>query len=870
MTFSFCASDEVEVLFGDDTEEKLGLSYPSILKNFPFLQLLAPLIRFFKARKKRAACEFHTAFQLLSLQMKNRFTFHLLIAFLLLIMGVTNALAQTKFTISGYVRDASSGETLIGAYVYEAANRAVGTSTNEYGFYSLTLPAGEHRLQVTFIGYTTLTQTVTLTQSQSLNFSLQPDDIILENEVEIIGERRDQNVESTRMGVVELPMEQVKSLPALMGEVDVIRTLQLLPGVMSSGEGNVGFYVRGGGPDQNLILLDEAVVYNTGHLFGFFSVFNSDALKNTTLHKGNMPAEYGGRLSSVLDVQMKEGNNQSFHGEGGIGLISSRLTLEGPIQKNKSSFLISGRRTYADVLIKPFLKGTEFEGNGYYFYDLNTKINYQFSDKDRVFASGYFGRDVFDYKSVDEFSLNMPWGNATATLRWNHVFSNKLFVNTSAIYNAFNFEANSKFNSFSSRFYSGVRDWNGKIDFDYFPSINHTLKFGTNYTYHTFTPYSYNASVGETNFSNEDMNKQNAHELAFYVQDEFGLGEKLKINVGLRASGYQQMGPYQTVNIDSNGLLTDTVVYAAGKPIVTYTGLEPRLGVRLALGQNSSLKGSITFTNQYIHLVSNSGSTLPTDLWVPSTLRTKPQRGIQYSLGYFQNFLDNEFETSVEVYYKDLQSQIEFSDNYVPSLNEPIEFNFVYGKGRTYGLELFLKKRHGKFNGWIGYTLARAERQFGELNAGDWFPTKYDRTHDVSVVLMYEPSKRWDLSLVWVYGTGQTFTPPVNLYFIDGNPYVEYDDNRNSYRLAPYHRLDVSATFRLNKRENAKLKTDLVVSAYNAYSRWNPFFVYPNFELQTVEDPETGEVSSTGGYKITLKQVSIFPIVPSITWNFKW
>lgn len=774
---------------------------------------------------------------------------------------VATAQSPAKYTLSGYIKDSQTGETLIGAYLYHQDNKTRGVVTNEYGFFSLTLPAGTYTVEATYIGYTPKQFKVNLTQNQSLTVQLDPEGLLMKD-VEIVARRKDEHVQSTRMGVVELPVEQVKELPALMGEVDVIRTLQLLPGVKSGGEASVGFYVRGGGPDQNLVLLDEAVVYNTGHLFGFFSVFNSDALKNTTLHKGNMPAEYGGRLSSVLDVQMKEGNNQRYSAEGGVGLISSRLTLQGPIQKNKSSFLISGRRTYIDVLVKPFLKGGDFEGNGYYFYDLNTKFNYQFSEKDRLFASGYFGRDVFDYKSPDGFSFNMPWGNATATMRWNHVFNSRLFMNTTAIYNSYNFAANSRFQTFESQFYSGIKDWNAKIDLDYFPSPMHTIKGGINYTYHTFTPYTFNAKVGDVQFSNDDLNQQFAHEAAAYIQDDFSVGERWKFNVGLRASGYMQVGPYKTTEFADNGIPLDTITYGAGEKITTYGGIEPRFNGRYTINKSSSLKGGVAVTTQYIHLVSNAGSTLPTDLWVPSTAKTKPQRGVQYSLGYFKNLLDDHYETSVEVYYKDLNNQIEFSEEYVPELGTNIEDSYVFGIGRAYGIEFFVNKRYGKLTGWIGYTYSVSERKFEELNDRQWFPTRYDRTHDISVVATYKLNKRWTTSAVWVYSTGNALTLPNSFYLIGGSLYTEYDMPRNSYRLAPYHRLDLSAVCQLGKNLDRNFKSELAISVYNVYSRMNPFFVYPNIDATAAQ--------TNGNIAVQLKQVSLFPIIPSVTYNFKF
>ncbi len=795
---------------------------------------------------------------------------YIFLQFFLLLFFTSNLThAQTEYTLSGYIKDIQTGETLIGANVYNSENKIQGTSANLYGFYSLTLPEGTYKIEASFLGYSTQQIEIELNKDITFNFKMIEDGILLEEIVEVTAKRKDENVESTDMGRVDLSIESIKSLPALLGEVDVLRAIQLLPGVMSSGEINSGLYVRGGGPDQNLILLDEAVVYNTGHLFGFFSVFNPDAIKNTTLHKGSMPAEYGGRLSSVLDIAMKEGNNQKWEAAGGVGLISSRLTVQGPLIKDKSSILISGRRTYADVLAKPFLKGTNFEGNGYYFYDLNTKINYQFSDKDRIYASGYFGRDVLNYRSTDGFILDMPWGNATATARWNHLFSNKLFMNATAVFNSYDFEVETKFNDFSSSLFSGVNDWNFKLDFDYFPNPKHTIKYGANYTYHKFTPYTIDAQVGETEIDTDTLTQQFAHEAAVYLQDEFSIGNKLKINAGIRASVFQQIGPFQSIlQTGISETDRDTLRYAKGEPIETYWGIAPRLSLRYTIDEQTSLKASYVYSNQYIHLVSNATSTLPTDLWVPSSSRVKPQRGEQFSLGYFRNFADNEYEASVEGYYRSLDNQIEFSENYVPELNTNVEDQFVFGEGRSYGLELFLKKRRGRFNGWIGYTLSRTTRQFPDINNGESFPARYDRTHDLSIVGSYKLSDRWQLSGTFVYGTGQALTIPNSFYVIEGWVYSAFDSPRNSYRLKPYHRFDMAATRDLRspekKKEKPNFESELVIAVYNAYSRQNPFFVY------AVPEAEGGTDITNGNVNIKLKQVSIFPIIPSVTWNFKF
>ena len=766
--------------------------------------------------------------------------------------------AQGKYTLSGYVKDEGTGEDMIGANVYLQNDPGTGASTNGYGFFSMTLPEGDYNVVISYVGYDNQIEKVSLHNDVRLNVQLSQGKLL--EEVVVKAERGDVNIQSTDMGKVELNIEQIKTIPVLFGEVDILKTIQLLPGVGGAGEGNTGFYVRGGGPDQNLILLDEAVVYNTGHLFGFFSVFNSDAIKNVTLVKGGMPSQYGGRLSSVLDVQMKEGNNQYYQAEGGIGLIASRLTIQGPIVKDKSSFIVSGRRTYIDALITPFLNGTDFEGNGYYFYDLNTKVNYTFDDKNRIFASGYFGQDVFNYSAPDgSLNVSVPWGNATGTVRWNHLFNNKLFMNVSAIYNSFNFSVQSDFQDFNFNLYSGIQDWNGKVDFDYYPGSNHHIKFGANYVYHTFTPYSAQGSFDDVDFSTDTLSNKYAHETGIFIQDEFDVTDRLKINIGLRGSYFAQVGPYNDIVYDENGAtVIDTIYYAPGEMIAHYSGLEPRFNMRFTIDPESSLKAGITYNNQYIHLVSSSTSTLPTDLWIPSSDIVKPQIGIQYALGYFRNFKDNAYETSIEVYYKDLRNQIEFRDGYVPELGLDIEDNFVFGVGRSYGAEIFLKKAKGKFNGWIGYTLSKTERKFEDLSTGsEWFPTKYDRVHDLEVVAVYNLSDRWDFSSTFVYATGQATTIVESFYVIGGQVQTDYGP-RNGYRLPAYHRLDVSAT--LHSKPERKYESSWNFSIYNVYSRKNPYFIYTTYE---------GDFAY-GYLDVQAKQVSIFPIIPSVTWNFKF
>ncbi len=773
------------------------------------------------------------------------------IIILVFMMTTTLFWAQKSYTVSGYVKDSNSGETLIGANIFNMDNPGEGTSTNTYGFYSLTLKEGKYKIGVSYLGYETVGYEVDLSKDVLLNISLSEGVLIKEVIISAAKEDRRKNVEGTQMGTLELPIENIKLLPAIFGEVDILKALQLLPGVLSSGEGNAGFYVRGGGPDQNLVLLDEALVYNAGHLLGFFSVFNADALKNTTLIKGSMPANYGGRLSSVLDIQMKEGNNKKYEVEGGIGLISSRLTVQGPVVKDKSSFIISGRRTYILDLVQPFLKGGRFEGTNYYFYDLNTKWNYKFSDKDRLYFSGYFGQDVLKFRQpMRDFAFDLPYGNRTGTLRWNHLFSNKLFMNVSAIYNDYRFQFNGAQDNFNFKLFSGVEDWNLKVDFENYYSNKHTFKYGINYIYHTLTPNTATATDGDFDFKN-DASIKYANEGAVYFLDDIKFNNKWAMNAGMRVSAFQQVGPY-TSKINGQE-------FGSFEPVKTYMGWEPRWSLNYKASQDFSIKTGIALTSQYLHLVSNSSSTLPADIWVPSTEIVKPQRGVQYALGFFKNFLDDTFESSFEIYYKDLYNQLDYADNYVNDINQDIEDAFVSGTGRAYGAEFFLKKAVGKLNGWVGYTLSRSERSFEDIENGRWYPAVYDRTHDLSVVANYKLSPKWDLSAIFIYGSGRLFTPVRGFFFIEQNINLFYGP-RNSERLDAYHRLDFSATYTPNPESKKKFKGSWNFSIYNTYNRRNPFFV--NFETDT--NFETGTNTITGS------KITIFPIIPSITYNFKW
>src|SRR5450432_2836302 len=768
---------------------------------------------------------------------------------LLLYAGIIRA--QNKYSITGYVKDSLSSENLIGATV-SFNGQQKGVNTNGYGFFSITLPEGHYIITASYVGYISKGIEINLDRNINFNFLVNLRNTANE-EVVVYARKKDVNVTSAQMGKIDISMSQVKNLPVLFGEIDIMKTLQLLPGVSNAGEGNTGLYVRGGGPDQNLITLDDAIVYNTGHLFGFFSIFNSDAIKNTTLIKGSMPAQYGGRLSSVLDISMKEGNMNKYEVDGGLGLLASRLSIQGPLIKQKASFIISYRRTYLDLLVSPFVP----RSSSYYFYDLNIKMNYQFSEKDRIYLSGYFGRDVFDFRnSRRSFSTDIPWGNSTATLRWNHVFNRKLFANTTLLYNDYKFAFNGAQDNFQLKLSSGIQDLTAKSDFDYYLNPKQKLRFGGIYTYHTFTPNILNGQQDSVVFTPNNSNIKYAREVAFYLQDDWQVSDKIDINVGLRWSGFEQVGPYTKYVEDANGNKTDSVHYGKGQNIKTYGGPEPRFTMRYMLSGETSLKASVSRNLQYIHLVSNSGTTLPTDLWVPSTYIVPPQSSWLYAAGIFKNFNNNMFETSIELYYKEMQNQIEYKEGYTPSLSDP-ETSFVFGKGWSYGAELFINKTKGRLTGWIGYTLSWTWRQFPALNLGEKYPAKYDRRNDLSVVGSYDYNKHWKFSAVFVFASGNATSYPEKFYLIEGTLTQDFS-KINQYRLPPYNRLDLAAVYTPTHKKNKKLHSSWVFSIYNVYSRLNPYFVY--FD-------QTGSPFD-GSMQVQAKKVSLFPILPSVTWNF--
>lgn len=754
---------------------------------------------------------------------------------------------QTKYTISGHIKDAKTGEELLGATVFINELSGTGASANAYGFYSITIPEGNYTISAQYLGYESKSVTVELKENTRQDFILNPKTSELK-EVVVTSEERDGNLTKTLMGVEKINAKEIEKVPVIFGEKDVLKTIQLLPGVKAAGEGNSGFYVRGGAIDQNLILLDEATVYNASHLLGFFSVFNSDAIKDVTFYKGSQPAEYGGRLSSVLDIKMQEGNNQKFAAEGGIGLISSRLKLEGPLVKDKGSFSISGRRTYADVFLK--LSGdTILNQARLYFYDLNVKGNYRINDKNRVFLSGYFGKDELGFGN--QFGIN--WGNATGTLRWNHLYSDRLFSNTSLIFSNYDYSIKTNIGGTEGSIISRIQDYNLKQDFQYFLSNKQQLKFGFNSIYHKIIPGVITTATNSSN-SELDLTNKYAWENAAYISSEYKPTNLLSFESGLRLSMYSSVGPGTFYSYNELGEIIDSTAYSSREFVNTYINLEPRIAVNYLLNEKSSVKAVYARNTQNLHLLSNTTSGNPTDLWIPSSPIVKPQIADQISLGYFQNFKDNAYEFSTEVYYKYMQNQIDYEDGAELQFNENVESQLLFGFGRAYGIEFFLKKRYGRFNGWIGYTLSRTERKIDGINNGEYYPAIQDRTHDISTVAMYELSKRWTLSAVWVYYTGNAVTFPSGKYEVAGQV-INYYTERNGYRMPDYHRLDIGITWQ--RRRTERFESSWNFSLYNAYGRENAYMI--NFREDPYDRTKTQAVQTT-----------LFRWIPSVTYNFKF
>ena len=774
------------------------------------------------------------------------FTKNVALISILLLLCCFNSKAQENYTINGVVKDSLSGETLIGVTLKFTATTQTGTSTNAYGFYSYKLNSGEYNLSVSYVGYRSINRKISINSDIRLDLNLMPENIL--EEVVISSEKRNDNVVNAQMGVAKINLSEIRNVPVLFGERDVLKTLQLLPGIKSAGEGNSGFYVRGGSTDQNLILLDEAPVYNASHLLGFFSTFNSDAIKDVSVFKGGMPAQYGGRLSSVLDIRMNDGNKKEFTAEGGIGLISSRLKVEGPLIKDKSSFMISGRRTYADAFLA-LSKDSSINKNTLYFYDLNAKVNYQIDDKNTLYLSGYFGRDELGLSETFGFD----WGNATSTLRWNHLYSNRLFSNTSLIYSNYNYVIQNFLEENNFKVNSSIRDLNLKQDFQLALNNSHNIRFGLDLIHHTISPGNLTASA--TSSVNEiTIQKRKGSEIAAYISDEWELNDRLNLVYGLRASSFYLFGPGNFPTFDVDGNTTSSREYSSGQLVKSYFNLEPRISASYQLNDISSLKSSYTRNTQNLHLMSNSTAGSPTDLYIMNSNNVKPEIADQIALGYFRNFNNDNYEFSTELYFKEMQNQIDYRSGTDLRGNRNVEADLLFGDGRAYGIEFFIKKRYGKLNGWLGYTLSKTERKFNGIDFGQWFNSKQDRTHDLSLVGIYKASKRWTLSSTFVFNTGNAVTYPAGKYQLN-NKTVYYYPERNSDRLPNYHRLDLAAT--LESKPGNKLQSSWSFGIYNLYNRQNAF------SIDFRDDPN--DASRTQAVQTTL-----FGIIPSVTWNFKF
>ncbi|WP_138994249.1 TonB-dependent receptor [Larkinella sp. C7] len=746
-------------------------------------------------------------------------------------------LAQS-ITFNGYVRDERTGEVLIGASV-AVPSQKIGTTTNHYGFYSLlALTADSLNLVVSYVGYRTSNLRLLHPTSQQLNLTLTEAASQL-NEVLISDQVTDQNIRQTQMGSLNLSLKLNKTLPALFGERDILKTVQLLPGVQGGQEGTTGFYVRGGNSDQNLVQLDEAPVYNPNHLFGLFSTFNTNALNRVTLIKGGFPAQYGGRLSSILDVTMREGNSKKFSGQGGIGLIASNLTLEGPISGGRGSYMISGRRTYLDLLLKPFLPKNG--KTNYTFYDFNAKINYRLGERDRLFLSVFTGRDNAQYTGASSLNYGIRFGNNTATFRWNHLFSNTLFANTSLITNTYQLSLSTLQSGYVAQIYTGLRDYTLKSDWEYYPSPKHTLRWGGIVTNHAFAPLASSARLPKSGkipvFPTDSITRQYATEAGLYLNDDWILTERAALSAGLRLPLFRN-------------------------PTATYARLEPRLSVRYLLGTVTSLKVSYSIMNQFLHLVPNSTASLPADIWLPSSAVVRPQTSQQIAVGWFRNSRNNAFEMSIEAYAKEMRGQVLFREGTQLLKSSEIEQNLAFGRGWSIGLEFYLRKNAGRFTGWLSYTLSKTMQQFANLNRGKAFPFAYDRRHNLALVGSYELSSHWTVAGNLTFYTGRPYTLPVGRVQINGGStlyndiYADYT-SRNNYRLRPYHRLDVSVTHKKNRTWFGHPGTsEWVFSTYNLYSRLNPYFVYA-----TTDDFTRQPIA---------REVSLLPIIPSVSYQISF
>lgn len=782
----------------------------------------------------------------------------------ILLYNISSSFAQQKFTLSGVVKESTSLETIIGVNVY-ISELAIGETTNEYGFYSLTLPSGTYEITVSYLGFKTIFKTIDLYSDIKADFLLEEETTTLE-EIVLKENFSAANLKSPEMSTFKIAIKTIQKMPVVLGEVDILKSIQMLPGVSNGGEGASGFNVRGGAADQNLILLDEATIYNSSHLFGFFSVFNADAVKDIKLYKGGIPARYGGRVSSVLDIRQKDGNKNNLQASGGIGLISSRLLLEGPIDKQqKGSFLVAGRGSYAHLFLK-----LANEPNSAYFYDLNTKISYEFNEKNRIFLSGYFGRDVFEISD----SFNNSYGNATINLRWNHLFSDRLFSNLSLIYTDYNYKLS--INSVGFDWISKINNYNLKYDTTYYASEKLKMFFGFNGLYYDFNPGKIESSSPSSSINDDQLDKKYAFESALYVDAEQELSQRLTIQYGLRFSIFHRLGE-QTVQLYKNNqpvVFNETIgiyesaepigekIYEKGEVISTFNNFEPRLGFAYQLNNISSVKASYNRMAQYIHLISNTNSPTPLDVWAPSGKYIKPQLLNQYSLGYFTNLNADNYTVETEVFYKNSDNRLDYIDGANLIANNTIETDVLSGDARAYGWEFLLKKNTGRLTGWFAYTLSQAEQRVSGrtpaetgINQGNWYHTAYNKLHDISITGQYEINKKWDFGLSFVYQTGRSTTYPTG-YYVYEDLNIPIFSNRNQDNLPAYHHLDISATLTPLNNYQKKWESQWVFGIYNIYARKN---------AASISFRQNDESLNNEAVKL-----SIFGIVPSVTYNFKF
>ena len=790
---------------------------------------------------------------------------------ILTILCATFAQAQTaRVSLSGTVTDASNGESMMGVYVILTdltdASNVQGCVTNQAGYYSVSVLPGKYKLSVNFMGYKSIEDTLMLNKNLSQRFELERMAIEGE-EVVIQGEKGDVNVTGGDVGRMEMSIQTIKALPALMGEADIIKSIQLLPGVQSGGEGNSGFYVRGSGTDQNLVLLDEATIYNPDHLFGFFSIFNADAVKSIDLIKSGMPAYFGGRAASILNIYQKEGNLKKYEVDGGLGLIFSHLTVQGPIKKNRASFLISARRTYADVIMQPFLKkDSPMKGTNFYFYDINAKFNIVINPRHRLYFGAYYGSDVYGFKSKSQQTkMSFRWSNAAASARWNYLIANRLFLNTSATFSYYDFGTEMRVDPYSFKLTSGVRDYSLKSELTWIPTPQHNVRFGVHNVLHHCLPGKFDVQAGEGgNFNMPSQQHYFGNELAIYAHDEWDISKHWKLNAGVRYTNFLHLGPFTRAVLDDFGHVVDSIVYRPGQVIAQYNRVEPRLSLRWLIDSTTSIKASATLNYQFMHQISIATISLPTDVWMPSTDLLKPQTVLQFSLGAFKNFHQNMFETYIDLYYKQMYNLAEYRDGLdFSSLTQNPDQQYVFGKGWAAGAEFFVKKAKGRWTGFIGYTLGFTRRQFDDLNGGKPFWAKYDRRHDVSISLSYEILRnKLRVSALWVFQSGNTMTVPLGYYLYMGSVVTEWSD-RNAYRVKPYHRLDLSIDWTIKK--TSKFETGLNLSVYNVYNRQNPFLVF----FETSVSTNNGDITSFNMQNHAY-QMSLFPIIPSLMWTFKF